>query len=136
MKTVPTEQSVQSYIASISPAPRQQDCRALLDMMARISGWPAKMWGASIVGFGQYHYKYDSGREGDYLRVGFSSRAKSISVYIMPGYQDFSHLLDRLGPHSMGKSCLYIQRLSDIDLSVLEALISEGLADMAQRYPL
>lgn len=109
-------------------------------MMKRISGWEPKIWGTKlangIVGFGDYHYKYESGREGDFFRVGFASRAQNIAIYIMPGYQDFSEELSRLGLHKMGKSCLYIKRLSDVDESVLEEIITKGLAIMAQIYPL
>lgn len=94
------------------------------------------MWGPSIVGFGEYHYKYESGREGDFLRIGFSSRAQNISIYIMPGYQDFDEELSRLGKHKMGKSCLYIKRLSDVDQTVLKEIMQKGLDIMAETYPL
>ena len=87
-------------------------------------------------GFGDYHYKYDSGREGDSLRLGFSSRVQNISIYIMPGYQDFSEELTRLGKHKRGKSCLYIKRLSDVDENVLIEIMEKGLAIMAEKYPL
>lgn len=104
-------------------------------IMGELSDEPPKMWGPSIVGFGRYHYKYDSGREGDALRVGFSSRAQNISVYIMPGYQDFSAELARLGQHKTGKSCLYVKRLSDVDIDVLREIITKGLRLMAEKYP-
>ena len=135
-KTVKNEGSVEDYIAAIEPDSRREDCEVILSMMERLSGWPPKMWGASIVGFGEYHYKYESGREGDALRIGFSSRAQNISIYIMPGYQDFDDELSRLGKHKKGKSCLYLKRLSDVDESVLEEMLQKGLDIMAEKYPI
>ena len=139
-KTVETEMKVSDYIANIEDDSRRADCQKILDMMSRISGNDPKIWGTSlksgIVGFGNYHYKYDSGREGDSLRTGFSSRAQNISIYIMPGYQDFDDELSRLGKHKMGKSCLYIKRLSDVDETVLEEIVTKGLKIMAEKYPL
>jgi len=135
-KTKKTEQSPQNYIAAISDNARRADCQSILEMMAEISGWEPKMWGASIVGFGEYHYRYDSGREGDALRIGFSNRAQNISVYIMPGYQDFEDELARLGKHKKGKACLYIKRLSDVDEAVLREIIIKGLRLMEEKYPL
>lgn len=139
-KTVETEMKVSDYIANIEDDSRRADCQKILDMMSRVSGNDPKIWGTSlksgIVGFGNYHYKYDSGREGDSLRTGFSSRAQNISIYIMPGYQDFDDELSRLGKHKMGKSCLYIKRLSDVDETVLEEIVTKGLKIMAEKYPL
>lgn len=135
-KTAPTSVSPDDYIAAIDSAPRRADCQKILDMMADLTGWEPKMWGPSIIGFGEYHYKYESGREGDFLRVGFSSRAQNISIYIMPGYQDFSGELARLGKHKIGKSCLYIKRLSDVDEDVLSEMLQKGLDLMAETYPL
>ena len=139
-KTVETEMKVSDYIANIEDDSRRADCQKILDMMGRVSGDDPKIWGTSlksgIVGFGNYHYKYDSGREGDSLRTGFSSRAQNISIYIMPGYQDFDDELSRLGKHKMGKSCLYIKRLSDVDETVLEEIVTKGLKIMAEKYPL
>ena len=93
------------------------------------------MWGDAIVGFGKYHYKYASGQEGDNFRVGFSPRKQNLVVFIMPGYTDYSEILQRLGKHRTSKSCVYINKLADIDLNVLEELIGAGLADMANKYP-
>ena len=139
-KTVETDMKVSDYIANIEDDSRRADCQKILDMMGRVSGYDPKIWGTSlksgIVGFGNYHYKYDSGREGDSLRTGFSSRAQNISIYIMPGYQDFDDELSRLGKHKMGKSCLYIKRLSDVDETVLEEIVTKGLKIMAEKYPL
>jgi len=135
-KTIQTEASVEAYMSNISPDAKQTDCRDILAMMSDMTGWEPKMWGKSIVGFGEYHYKYDSGREGDALRIGFSSRAQNITIYIMPGYQDFSDELSRLGKHKLGKSCLYIKRLSDVDINVLQEIMQKGLDIMAEKYPL
>ena len=104
-------------------------------MMERLSGHPPKMWGPSIVGFGRYHYTYDSGREGDFLATGFSPRKANMSIYIMPGYQDYGALMERLGKHKLGKSCLYVNKLADIDLEVLEELIRAGLKDLHAIWP-
>ncbi|WP_371395797.1 DUF1801 domain-containing protein [Fretibacter rubidus] len=135
-KTQKTEQPVQDYIDAIEPAARRADIAAINEMMRDVTGWSPKMWGPSIVGFGDYHYKYESGREGDFFRIGYSSRAKNISIYIMPGYQDFDDELSRLGKHSKGKSCLYIKRLSDVDSDVLREMLVKGLALMEEKYPL
>ena len=139
-KTVPEGLKLENYLAQIMPDDRRTDCLKIYNMMAEITGWPAKVWGSKlasgIIGFGDYHYKYDSGREGDFFRIGFSSRAQSITIYIMPGYNDFSDELSRLGKHKLGKSCLYIKRLSDIDESVLAEIMQKGLDIMAEKYPL
>lgn len=135
-KTQKTDVSVTDYLAAIQDEARRADCEAINAMMQDISGWEPKMWGPSIVGFGDYHYKYDSGREGDFFRIGYSSRAQNISIYIMPGYQDFDDERARLGKHKAGKSCLYIKRLSDVDTDVLKDMLSKGLALMAEKYPL
>ena len=119
-----------------TPRLRREDARTLLALMSRITGWEAKMWGPSMIGFGEYHYRYESGREGDFLRTGFSPRKTGMVVYILPGYQDYSDRLSRLGKHKLGKSCLYINKLADIDLSVLEELVRAGLDDMEKKYPL
>ena len=135
-KTRPTDKSVADYIAAIEPESRREDCQHIHEMMKRLSGWEPKMWGPTIVGYGEYHYKYESGREGDAYRIGFSSRAQNISLYIMPGYGELEDALGRLGKHKVGKSCLYIKRLSDIDEAVLEEIILKGLSLMAEKYPL
>ena len=134
-KTRPTEVSPADFIASVDHPVRRADAQVLLEMMTRITGEQPKMWGPSIIGFGQYHYRYESGREGDFMRTGFSPRKSNMVVYILPGYTDFSAILDRLGKHKLGKSCLYINKLDDVDLDVLEELIRAGLADMAEKYP-
>lgn len=135
-KTKKTDVNPQSYVAAIEKEDRRADCQILMDMMAELTGCEPKMWGASIVGFGEYHYKYDSGREGDSIRLGFSSRAQNISIYIMPGYQDFGDELSRLGKHKIGKACLYIKRLSDVDENVLREIMTKGLRLLEEKYPL
>ena len=139
-KTVPLGLKVSDYLAAIEKDDRRADCEALLDMMAELTGETPKIWGTTlksgIVGFGEYHYVYESGREGDSLRLGFSSRAQNISIYIMPGYQDFEEELSRLGRHKIGKACLYIKRLSDVDEEVLKELMRKGLKVLAEKYPL
>ena len=139
-KTKPDGLKVSDYIAQIENEDRRADCSNIIAMMKEISGWEPRIWGAKlssgIVGFGEYHYKYASGREGDSLRLGFSNRAQNISIYIMPGYQDFDDELSRLGKHKLGKACLYIKRLSDVDEEVLKEIIAKGLKILEEKYPL
>jgi len=138
-KIVPVGLRVSDYFDKIEDSGRQSDCRELHDIMLDIVGETPKIWGSKlssgIVGFGEYHYKYESGREGDALRLGFASRAQNISIYIMPGYQDFSEQLARLGKHKIGKACLYIKRLSDVDKAVLREIMVEGVRQMDEKYP-
>jgi hypothetical protein len=133
-KTKVTEASVEKYLSAIEDDARRKDCEALARLMTRTTKMPAKMWGASIVGFGSYHYKYESGREGDSCLTGFSSRKGDISVYGMASSSGQEELLSRLGKHRMGKGCLYIRKLSDVDLKVLEQLIVGSVAERKQRY--
>lgn len=138
-KTVPTALRVEDYLAAIEDPQRRVDCQTIHAMMAEISGETAKIWGtklaSGIVGFGEYHYKYESGREGDALRLGYANRKAAISIYIMPGYQDFADELSRLGKHKIGKACLYIKRLSDVDDAVLREIMTKGLRQMDETYP-
>lgn len=135
-KTKPTDLSPADFVATVEHPTRRSDAETLLDLMSKVTGWEAKMWGPAIIGFGEYHYKYESGREGDFMRTGFSPRKQNMVVYIMPGYTNYDPILDRLGKHKKGKSCLYINKLADVDLEVLEELIQAGLDDMAKKYPL
>lgn len=135
-KTKPTEIAPADFIATVEHPTRRSDAETLLELMGKVTGWEPKMWGPAIIGFGEYHYKYESGREGDFMRTGFSPRKQNMVVYIMPGYTNFDPILDRLGKHKKGKSCLYINKLADVDLAVLEELIQAGLDDMAKKYPL
>jgi hypothetical protein len=104
-------------------------------MFREITGWQPRMWGPSIIGYGAYHYTYDSGRSGDFLATGFSPRKSNLSIYIMPGYADFSDILVRLGKHKIGKSCLYINKLADVDMNVLQVLVRAGLKDLGTKWP-
>ena len=135
MKTTKNEASVEAFLDAVKDEQKREDSYKILEMMKRLSGYEPKMWGPSIVGFGEYHYKYDSGREGDMCRIGFSPRAQNLTLYMIPGYSDFSEELDRLGKHKLGKSCLYIKRLSDVDESVLEEMIVKDLQIMEEKYP-
>jgi hypothetical protein len=123
LKTKPNDQSVEAFINSIDDVNRRQDCWKILEIMQEASGETARMWGDSIVGLGSYHYKYASGREGDWFLTGFSPRKKDLTLYIMAGFEQYSELLDGLGKHKTGKSCLYIKRVDDIDLKVLKELV-------------
>ncbi len=123
LKTQPNDDSVQAFLDGIEDGQKREDSFRLLEMLSVASGQPARMWGSSIVGFGAYHYVYDSGREGDWFEVGFSPRKQNLTVYIMPGFERYDELLNKLGKHSTGKSCLYIKRLADIDENVLRRLI-------------
>jgi len=134
-KTGPSGASVQDFIKGQEPAERVKECRKLHALMRRATGKKSAMWGDSMVGFGQYYYKYASGREGHHFRTGFSPRKKDITVYIMPGFKKHEKLLRKLGPHKHSVSCLYIKRLSDIDLNVLEQLVSASMQQMADIYP-
>ncbi len=133
-KTTANEGDVDAFVAAVEPERRRDDALRLLDIFRETTGWNPVMWGASIVGFGQYHFVYDSGREGDFLATGFAPRKAKTSIYVMPGYADFQPLLDKLGKHGKGKACLYVNRLSDIDESVLRELIRAGLDDLADRW--
>lgn len=133
-KTQITDQDVLAFLNGVSPDIRRDDALALDGIFRRVTGWAPRMWGASVIGYGQYHYRYDSGREGDFLATGFSPRKANLVVYIMPGYADLGDRLDRLGKHKLGKSCLYITRLAHVDLDVLEEIIRFGLDDLATRW--
>jgi hypothetical protein len=135
LKTKSTGVSVDAFLDAVPDPQRREDARKVRTMMERISGEPAKMWGPSIVGFGRYHYRYDSGHEGEMGRIGFSPRAKELVLYLVGGFPRHQALMDRLGKYRTGKSCLYIKRLSDIDASVLEALAAESLDYMREKYP-
>ena len=131
-KTVATGEAVEDMLSRIEPPERQADARVLAALMARLSGEPATMWGLAIVGFGRYHYRYDSGREGDSLRIGFASRKAELVIYLA-GLDDAD--LTALGKHRHGKGCLYVKRLRDIDMAALETLIATSLAHMDEAYP-
>lgn len=135
-KTQPTSASVEEFLKKIEPTAKQAEAFEILKIMTQLSGFEAKLWGPSIIGFGTYHYKYESGREGDFLRVGFSPRKTALTIYIMPGFKRFDQLMQKLGKYKTGKSCLYIKKLDDIKIEVLKELIMESLAYMKEKYPL
>jgi Domain of unknown function (DU1801) len=134
-KTKPTTASVKAYLDAIENDERRKDCKTLVTMMKRVTGCAPKMWGTSIVGFGTYHYKYASGHEGDSCLVGFAPRASAISVYLYPGEKGTAALFKALGPHKFGKACLYLKRLADIQLPVLEQLVALSVAETKRRHP-
>jgi hypothetical protein len=132
-KTTLTEASVEEYIANIADEGRRADCVALAKLMSAVTRKPPKMWGPAIVGFGQYHYQYDSGREGDMCLAGFSSRKADLTVYVFTEGQEA--LLARLGKHRRSKACLYLKRLADVDQAVLKKVIAASVAEVKRRYP-
>lgn len=133
-KTKETEIDPKDYVAAVEHKTRRADAEVLLDLFAKVTGKRPKMWGPSLIGYGKYHYKYDSGHEGDMLATGFSPRKANLVLYIMPGYEDLSDELSRLGKHKMGKSCLYVNKLADVDMDVLEEIIVRGWKTMHERY--
>ncbi|WP_170583099.1 DUF1801 domain-containing protein [Ruegeria arenilitoris] len=135
-KTVPTDQSVHEFLAAILPDARAAEAQRLNTLFETVTGFQPVMWGPSIVGYGRYDYRYKSGWEGTFLATGFSPRKAAFSIYIMPGYSDFGSILARLGKHKTGKSCLYVNKLSDIDEDVLAELIRAGLDDLSSRWPI
>lgn len=133
-KTKPTALSVHDFLAQVADEQVRDDCFTLIRIMTGITGAPARMWGSSIVGFGQYHYKYDSGHEGDSCLTGFSPRKQNITLYVMPGAAGHPALLEKLGKHKAGKGCLYIKRLADIDMAVLQELVAQSVEALREKY--
>lgn len=134
-KTQLTDTPVEEYLANIADEARREDCRALTKLMAAVTREKPKMWGPGIVGFGSYHYVYDSGREGDMCRAGFSSRADAISLYVVADTPSQKALLAKLGKHKAMKACVAIKRLSDVDLAVLKQVIAGSLEEVKRRHP-
>ena len=133
-KTKATGASVERYLSGIADEARRADCKALATLMAKATKQPPKMWGTSIVGFGSYHYKYESGREGDSCLTGFSSRKGDISIYIVASFPGQKALLAKLGKHKMGKGCLYLRKLSDGDPKVLAQLVAGAAAERKRSH--
>ena len=134
-KTTPTDVDPAWWLAGVEPERRRLEGQKLDVLFRDVTGWEPRMWGPSIVGYGAYDYTYASGRTGRWLATGFSPRKTQLSIYIMPGYADFSDILSRLGPHSLGKSCLYIRRLDKVNLVVLAEVINAGLKRLSEIYP-
>lgn len=132
LKTKATTASVEKFLDSIAE-PRQTDCRAIAAMMKKATGAEAKMWGTSTVGFGDYHYKYDSGRENDWFMIGFSPRKDTITMYFMSGVEQYAKTLKDLGKHKTGKGCLYVKSLGDVDSKVLERFIRTTVEDLKKK---
>lgn len=133
IKTKPTDVSVDSFIAAVKDPVRREDAKVICAMMERLTGKPPRMWGPSIVGFGSYRYKYDSGHEGEMCRLGFSPRKAELVLYVLTGEAEQESQLARLGKHRTGKSCLYVKKLADVDINVLEEITRGALAHMDKR---
>ncbi|TXD39490.1 DUF1801 domain-containing protein [Lujinxingia vulgaris] len=134
LKTQPTDQNPAEVLNAVEDPKRREDCLRLLEIFEEEVGAPAVMWGDAIVGFGTYHYVYKSGREGDWMLAGFSPRKRNISLYIMSGFEGAEDIMGRLGKHKTGKSCLYINKLADIDEGALRELIQRSLTDLKNTY--
>ncbi|WP_417204874.1 DUF1801 domain-containing protein [Antarctobacter sp.] len=134
--TQPSEASVADFLAGVEPPRRREDALVLDRLFREVTGWTPVLWGSSIVGYGRYAYTYASGHSGQSLATGFAPRKANMVVYIMPGYADFGAILSRLGPHRLGKSCLYLGALSKVDPAVLAELIRAGLDDLAGHWPI
>lgn len=133
-KTVETDSSVERFIAQVADEQKRKDSREMIGLMKEITGSEPRMWGSSLVGFGKYHYKYASGREGDFFITGFSPRKTAFTLYIIPGFERYQDLMSKLGPYKTGKSCLYIKSLDAVDRGVLKEIISDSVACMREKY--
>ena len=130
LKTKKTSASVGAFLDAVPDATTRKDCRTLVQMMKKATKAQPKMWGPSIVGFGDYRYKYESGREGDWFRAGFSPRKNALTLYVMSGFPKHAELMSKLGKHKTGKGCLYIKQLADVDMRVLEQLIERSVKSL------
>ncbi|MET0696269.1 MAG: DUF1801 domain-containing protein [Acidimicrobiia bacterium] len=130
IKTQKNDDSVEDFIAGIDDDRKREDSKALLDMMERVTGEKPHMWGPSIIGFGDHHYKYESGREGDWFKIGFSPRRQNLTLYVMGYVPADDPLFDKLGKYTTGKSCIYIKRLEDVDTGILEKLVKRSYDDI------
>ena len=135
LKTKPNDQDVEAFLNSVEDEQKRQACFAIKAIMEEATGAEAKMWGDSIVGFGTYHYKYASGREGDWMLTGFSPRKRNLTLYIMSGFDQYDALLGDLGKYKTGKSCLYINKLGDVNLKVLTDLVQRSVQHMIETNP-
>ena len=135
LKTQATKASVEKFIKGITDEQVRGDCLQIMDIMKKATKTEPKMWGTSIVGFGNYHYKYASGREGDWFLTGFSPRKQNLTLYIMSGFDEYDSLMKKLGKHTTGKSCLYIKRLEDVDMKVLRELVTKSVKHMKKTHP-
>ena len=133
-KTQPDEGDVLDFLHGVEPSGRREDAFVLLDLMVESTAEPARMWGPSIVGFGAYHFTYDSGRHGEHMLTGFAPRKANMVVYIMSGFGQYGGLLDKLGKYTTGQSCLYLGRLNGVDIKVLRKLVDRSVKDMRRKY--
>ena len=133
-KTKPTEKTVDSFIATVEDDKVRADCYTIINLMEKVTGEKPKMWGPAIVGFGKYTYKYESGRSGEICMTGFSPRKANITLYVLAGFPGQAELLDKLGKHTSGKGCLYIKKLGDVNIDVLESLIKESIKFLKEKY--
>jgi hypothetical protein len=134
-KTKATDESVEAFINKVESEQKRVDAKKLVKLFEKLTGEPPVMWGPSIIGFGQYHYKYESGREGDFLMAGFSPRKTALTLYIMAGFSKYEEQLKKLGKFKTGKSCLYIKKLADVDMDVLSEMISDSIQFIKDKYP-
>ena len=134
-KTVANENNVMAFLNAVEPEKKREDSLIITKLMEEVTGEQATMWGTSIVGFGNHHYRYESGREGDMPLVGFSPRKQAITLYIMAGFDAYDDLLGKLGKHKIGKSCLYIKKIEDVDLDVLRELVKQSAEHMRKTNP-
>ena len=135
LKTKVNDASVNDFLNGIEDEQKRKDSLEVLALMKEVTGEEPKMWGPSIVGFGSYRYRYASGREGDWMLTGFSPRKQNLTIYIMPGFEHYGDLLDRIGKHSTAKSCLYIKKLADVDTNVLRELVKQSVEVVKQNNP-
>ena len=133
-KTKATDASVEDFLATIEHPRKRADAEAVCQMMQEVTGEAPRMWGTSIVGFGKYEYRYESGRSGEWPIVGFSPRKQNLTLYIMPGFDAYAPLLAKLGKHTTGRSCLYVNKLADIDTDVLRELVGASVSFMRAKY--
>jgi hypothetical protein len=131
LKTKKTDASVEEFLNGVADETRRRDCFTLLDMMKKVTRKEPKMWGSSIIGLGEYQYKYPSGREMVWFPIGFSPRKQDLTIYVVAGYERFPELMRKLGKYKTGKSCLYIKKLEDVDMKVLKQLLTEGYKALA-----
>jgi len=134
VKTKETDASVEAYLNQVEDEKKREESFQILELMREVTGEEPKMWGDSMVGFGSYHYRYESGREGDMFLAGFAPRKRNFSLYIMAGFEEYDDLLERLGKHKTGKSCLYVNKLADVDLQVLRELVRASVEHMRETH--
>ncbi len=133
-KTREGDENVQEFLNGVEGEQKRIDSFVLLELMKEVTGEEPRIWGGNIVGFGRYHYQYESGREGDWFLTGFAPRKKSLSIYIMPGFDNYHNLLEKLGSPKTGRSCLYLNSLEDVEMEVLRKLVRRSVEDMREKY--